>query len=61
VRRAPIAASLIAAGLAVGGLWLARRRCTLVTVRGHSMNPTLTDGQRVLAVRRPAVPYGEHR
>ena len=31
---------------------LARRRYTRVTVRGHSMNPTLHDGQRVLAVRR---------
>ena len=59
MRRAPIATSLIAAGLAAGGLRLARRRCTLVTVRGHSMNPTLTDGQRVLAVRRPRYRVGD--
>lgn len=36
----------------LGALLAARRTCTLVTVRGHSMNPTLVDGQRLLAVRR---------
>lgn len=43
---------LLAAGLAAAGLLLARRWCTVVTVRGHSMKPTLVDGQRVLATRR---------
>ena len=46
-------------GLAVAGLLLARRWCTLVTVRGHSMNPTLSDGQRVLAVRRSRYRTGD--
>jgi signal peptidase I len=59
VSRAAIATSLAAAGLAALGLTLARRRCTVVTVRGHSMNPTLADGQRVLAVRRPRYRTGD--
>jgi signal peptidase I len=42
----------LVAALPVAGLLLARRWCTVVTVRGHSMSPTLTDGQRVLAIRR---------
>ena len=42
----------LAAALPVAGLLLARRWCTMVTVRGHSMSPTLLDGQRVLAIRR---------
>jgi signal peptidase I len=50
---------LAAAGLPVAGLLLARRWCTVVTVRGHSMNPTLVDGQRVLAVRRPHYRTGD--
>ena len=37
--------------LALAGM-LARRTLSAVTVRGNSMLPTLTDGQRVLAVRR---------
>jgi signal peptidase I len=48
-----------AAGLSVAGLLLARRWCTVVTVRGHSMNPTLADGQRVLALRRPRYRTGD--
>ena len=52
--------SLVAACLATGaGLILARRYCTVVTVRGHSMSPTLTDGQRVLAIRRPRYRVGD--
>src|SRR6185437_14520574 len=50
---------LAAAGLAGTGLLLARRYCTVVTVRGHSMNPTLLDGQRVLAIRRPRYRVGD--
>jgi signal peptidase I len=50
---------LITAGLAGAGLLLARRYCTVVTVRGHSMNPALLDGQRVLAVRRPRYRVGD--
>ena len=49
----------LAAGLAVAGLLLARRWCNVVTVRGHSMSPTLTDGQRVLAIRRGRYRTGE--
>lgn len=49
----------LAGGLSVLGLLLARRWCTVATVRGHSMNPTLLDGQRVLAVRRPRYRTGE--
>ncbi len=41
------------------GLALARQRCTMVTVRGHSMNPTLVDGQRLLAIRRPRYRTGD--
>ncbi|HEX8768542.1 MAG TPA: S26 family signal peptidase [Jatrophihabitans sp.] len=41
----------LVAVLPVAGLLLVRWWCTVVTVRGHSMNPTLTDGQRVLAIR----------
>lgn len=44
--------ALSTAGLGGTGLLVARRWCTVVTVRGHSMRPTLADGQRVLAVRR---------
>lgn len=43
---------LLAGALSVAGLLLARRWCVMVTVRGHSMSPTLTDGQRVVAIRR---------
>jgi signal peptidase I len=50
---------LAAAGVAGAGLLLARRYCTLVTVRGHSMSPTLLDGQRVLAIRRPRYRAGD--
>lgn len=46
------AAGLAAGGLAVAVLLLGRRWCTVVTVRGHSMSPTLRDGQRVFAIRR---------
>lgn len=42
----------LAIGLIGAGLLLGRRWCTVVIVRGHSMNPTLSDGQRVLAIRR---------
>lgn len=48
----------LAAGLLLAGL-LARRCCTVVTVRGHSMNPTLSDGQRVLAIRRSRYRTGQ--
>lgn len=48
MRRLPITV----VGLIAAGLLLARRYCTVATVRGHSMNPTLADGQRVLAIRR---------
>ncbi|HEU5268903.1 MAG TPA: S26 family signal peptidase [Jatrophihabitans sp.] len=51
--------ALAAAGLAAAGLLLARRYCTVVTVRGHSMNPTLVDGQRVFAVRRTRYRAGD--
>ena len=38
--------------LAIAGLALAaRRRWMIVTVRGHSMEPTLHDGERLLALR----------
>ena len=47
-----------AIALSVAGL-LARRCCTFVIVRGHSMNPTLVDGQRVLAIRRPRYRTGD--
>jgi signal peptidase I len=50
---------LVVAGLTAAGLLLARHYCTVVTVRGHSMNPTLTDGQRVFAVRRPRYRVGD--
>ncbi|MER6945856.1 S26 family signal peptidase [Nonomuraea sp. NPDC000554] len=36
-------------------VWQARRHLMLVTVRGDSMRPAYRDGQRLLAVRRPAV------
>ncbi|HEV2885282.1 MAG TPA: S26 family signal peptidase [Jatrophihabitans sp.] len=49
----------VATGLSVAGLLLARRYCTVVTVRGHSMRPTLADGQRVLAVRRSRYRNGD--
>lgn len=49
----------VAGGLPVLGVLLARRWCTVATVRGHSMNPTLLDGQRVLAVRRARYRTGE--
>lgn len=49
----------VAAALPVTGLLVARRWCTMVTVRGHSMNPTLTDGQRVVAVRRSRYRTGD--
>jgi len=48
------------AGLAAPAalLMLARRLCTVVTVRGFSMQPTLADGERVLAVRQRHYPVG---
>ena len=49
----------IAATLGVTGPLVARRWCTVVTVRGHSMSPTLADGQRLLAVRRPRYHTGD--
>jgi len=49
----------LAAGLPVAGVLLARRWCTVVIVRGHSMSPTLADGQRVLAVRRRSYRTGD--
>ncbi|MDQ2838450.1 MAG: S26 family signal peptidase [Actinomycetota bacterium] len=49
----------VAVGLATGGLLLARRCCTLATVRGYSMLPTLSDGQRVLAIRRRRYRVGD--
>ncbi|HEX8306533.1 MAG TPA: S26 family signal peptidase [Jatrophihabitans sp.] len=49
----------VAGGLSVMGVLLARRWCTVATVRGHSMSPTLLDGQRVLAVRRARYRTGE--
>lgn len=55
----PLGALGFAGGLAVTALLLARRWCTIATVRGHSMNPTLLDGQRVLAVRRARYRTGE--
>ncbi|MGI8667364.1 MAG: S26 family signal peptidase [Jatrophihabitans sp.] len=48
-----------AVGLLLAALLLARRCCTMVTVRGHSMNPTLSDGQRVLAIRHPHYRAGQ--
>lgn len=57
MRRWPAAA--LGSALTGIGLLLARRYCTVVTVRGHSMNPTLLDGQRVLAVRRPRYRVGD--
>jgi len=51
----------LAIALAIAGLGLAaRRRWMVVTVRGHSMEPTLYDGERLVARRwsraaRPAV------
>ena len=50
---------LIAGGLVAAVLLPARRWCTLVTVRGHSMAPALADGQRVLAVRRARYRIGD--
>lgn len=49
----------VSAGLVVGCLLLARRCCTLATVRGYSMLPTLSDGQRVLAIRRRRYRVGD--
>jgi signal peptidase I len=54
VRRA-----LLLSGLTVAGLGLVRRYCTVVTVRGHSMNPTLVNGQRVIVIRRPLYRVGD--
>ncbi|MBO2437505.1 S26 family signal peptidase [Actinomadura nitritigenes] len=55
-RRLPGGAGFAAAGLAAGALvalgW-ARTRLVVVTVDGASMLPTLRDGDRVLARRRP--------
>ncbi|MEV0623447.1 S24/S26 family peptidase [Nonomuraea sp. NPDC050404] len=36
-------------------LWLVRRHLLIVTVAGDSMRPAYRDGDRLLAVRRPAV------
>jgi signal peptidase I len=55
----PLGALGFAGGLSVAGLLLARRWFTVATVRGHSMNPTLLDGQRVIAVRRARYRTGE--
>jgi len=43
-----IAGGLVALGVAVAG----RLRLVAVTVEGHSMEPTLRDGDRVLVLRR---------
>lgn len=47
-------AAALAFALALGALRLfwVRRNLVLVTVEGHSMTPTLTDGDRVLVRRR---------
>jgi signal peptidase I len=58
VNRSPASLGSVAALLVVG-LLLARRWCTMVTVRGHSMRPTLADGQRVLAVRHSRYRTGD--
>ncbi len=61
MRRRLAAAGLAGLGvvLAGAGIVLSRRYGSVVTVRGHSMNPTLVDGQRVLAVRRPGYRVGD--
>lgn len=50
---------LVGLGLTGAGMLLARRYCSVVTVRGHSMNPTLFDGQRVFAMRRQRYRVGD--
>jgi len=45
---------LLFAGTALAALGWLRRRFLVVTVSGPSMEPTFHDGDRLLAVRRPA-------
>jgi signal peptidase I len=42
---------LVITALVIAALWCARRRYVVVTVAGHSMMPTLRDGQRLIARR----------
>ena len=55
----PLRRVALAASLGGTALLLARRWCTMVTVRGHSMSPTLVDGQRVVAIRRSRYRTGD--
>jgi signal peptidase I len=45
---------VVSAGVAILGIWAARRRFVLVSVAGSSMSPTIDDGDRVL-VRRACI------
>lgn len=49
--RSTTGAILSVAGVGVGVLALLRSRATFATVRGQSMSPTFTDGERVFAVK----------
>jgi signal peptidase I len=49
----------VAAGTIVLALIVIRGRLMLIVVRGHSMAPTLIDGQRLLVVRRGSYRAGD--
>ena len=49
----------VAAGAIALALTVIRGRLTLIVVRGHSMAPTLIDGQRLLVVRRGSYRAGD--
>lgn len=52
-------ASLVGLSAVAAGVAIARGRLVVVTVRGLSMSPTLSDGDRVLVDRKPRCPLAE--
>lgn len=47
-----VGATIAVTALVAGALALLRSRSTFATVRGQSMSPTFTDGERVFAIQR---------